>query len=152
MILDHLRFWKRYASLQPRIQAALDYLQGSDFARLDDGRYHLDGESIVAIVSRYQTKALADAVWESHRRYIDVQYVAEGHERFGYVPLDRGGAITTPYNADRDVVFYEPAEDTLRLTAGHFAIFYPEDIHAPGLATDLKTPSDVLKVVVKVAV
>jgi YhcH/YjgK/YiaL family protein len=38
----------------------------------------------------------------------------------------------------------------VRLTAGQFTIFFPDDAHAPCSAWD--GPEDVLKVVVKVAV
>ncbi|MDX1965845.1 MAG: YhcH/YjgK/YiaL family protein [Planctomycetaceae bacterium] len=151
MIFDSLRQASRYANLDASLRTALDYVQSSDFARMDDGRYNLEGDHLFAIVSRYQTKPLGHAVWESHRKYIDVQVMVQGTERMGYVPLDRAPEIKTPYDAGRDVIFYQPGEDTLRFSAGHFAIFFPEDIHAPGLAQDLATPEEVFKVVVKVA-
>lgn len=152
MILDSLRHWTRYLSLGSGIRSALEYLHGSDFDRLDNGRYNLDGDQVYAIVNRYQTKPLTDAVWEAHRKYIDVQFVVRGTERLGYIPLDRAPEIVTPYDFQRDVTLYAPGDDMLRFSAGQFAILYPDDIHAPGLACDLQTPSEVLKVVVKVAV
>ncbi len=150
MIFDSLRNWQRY-TLNPDLRTALEYLQSSDFARMDDGRYNLGGDDLYAMVSRYKTRTPEAAIWESHRRYIDVQFVVQGTERLGYIPLERGPEVKTPYDAGRDVIFYQPGEDTLRFSAGQFAILWPEDIHAPGLAQDLATPCEVLKVVVKVA-
>jgi YhcH/YjgK/YiaL family protein len=152
MIFDSLHYRSRYRTLPSGLWTALDYLAGSDFDRLDDGRYQLEGDRLFAIVSRYATKLPGDAVWESHRKYVDVQYVVRGVERLGYVPLDRAPEIKTPYQAEQDVVFYQPGTDSLRFAAGQFAILFPEDIHAPGLAVDRETPSEVLKVVVKVAI
>ena len=151
MVIDQLRHALRYVGLDARIRTALDYLHSGDFARMDEGRYELAGPDLYAVVSRYSTKTWNDAIWESHRRYIDVQYVVEGVERMGYVPLDRAPAVKTPYDAARDVIFYEPGEDSFRFAAGQVAILWPDDIHAPGLAEDRQTPSNVLKVVMKVA-
>lgn len=152
MIFDSLRNAPRYFGIAASLRTALEYLQTSDFARMDDGKYQLDGDRLFAMVSRYRTKLPPEAVWESHRRYIDVQYVVQGVERLGYGPLERPPMVKTPYDASRDVIFYEPGTDTLRFAAGQFAILYPEDIHAPGLAEDGQAPGEVLKVVMKVAV
>lgn len=151
MIFDTIRHWSRYTGLSAGVKSALEYVHGSDFDRLDDGRYHLDGDLLFAMVSRYRTRTREMAVWESHRKYIDVQFVVRGVERLGYVPLSRSPGIQTEYNGERDVMFHAPGTDTLLFSEGDFAILYPEDVHAPGLASDLVTPSDVLKVVVKVA-
>jgi YhcH/YjgK/YiaL family protein len=150
MILDHLDRADLYRGLSPGIATALDYLQSTDFSSVADGRYPLGESGVVALVSRYRTKSPADAVWESHRRNIDVQYVAMGSERFGYVPIDRAPPVKTAYSDEKDVMFYEPGADTLQLSAGQFAIFFPHDIHAPSLADG--AAGEVLKVVMKVPV
>lgn len=81
--------------------------------------------------------------------YIDIQYVVEGVERMGYV--NRSYARErTPYDADRDVAFYEPGEDYLTVRAGVVAIFGPEDVHSPSVAAG--APSPVRKIVIKAAV
>ncbi len=152
MIIDDLQQAALYAGLGTRIQRALAWLAETDFNTIPTGRYPLDGDHLFAMVSRYTTKTPDHAVWESHRRYIDVQYVATGEERMGWAPLSRAPAIQTEYSSERDVIFYESGEDTLKFTAGQFMILYPDDVHAPGLAVDLQTPSEVVKVVIKVAV
>jgi len=150
MILDRLENASMYRGLGARIAAALDYLCGVEAARLSPGRYELDGDRLVAIVQRYRTKPLVEAVWEAHRRYFDVQYVAEGIERMGYVALDARLAIRQPYDAGRDVVFFDAWGDLFEVAAGSFAVFAPRDVHAPGLvAGPSGEPAEVLKVVVK---
>ncbi len=150
MILESLSRVARCRSLSPGIAAALQYLQSTDLTSLPDGKVEIDGPRLIANVARYQTKRPEQAVWESHRKYIDVQYVVSGVERIGYVPLENAPPVQSPYNETKDVIFYEPGHDSFTLRAGQFTIFYPEDIHAPSLADG--EPSAVVKVVMKVLV
>lgn len=153
MIVDKIENYAKYRNLPAPLYRAIEYIGSTDFSHVANGQYELDGKRMVSIVNRYKTKTLDHAVWESHRKYIDVQFVAGGHERFGLVALDNAPAVTAPYNEERDVIFYEPGVETYDAPAGTFMIFYPEDIHAPSLATGVPpTPSEVVKVVVKVAV
>ena len=56
--------------------------------------------------------------------------------------------ISKPYDAAKDIVFFDARGDLFRVRAGQIAIFAPHDLHAPGLAAG-SVPSEVLKVVVK---
>jgi biofilm protein TabA len=150
MILDHLARADRYRGGHAGIATAFDYLRTVDFSKLVDGRNAIDGDWLFAMLNRYRTKPHAEAVWESHRKYIDVQYLVSGSEWMGYVPLDRAPMVAMPYDAPRDVAFYAAGTDGFLMTAGQFAVFFPEDIHAPGLMGGKAV--DVVKVVVKVAV
>ncbi|MDB5346737.1 MAG: hypothetical protein JWP89_5114 [Schlesneria sp.] len=153
MIVDNIENYAKYANLPEPLYRAIEYIGSTDFNHVESGQYELDGKQMVSIVNRYQTKTMDKAVWESHRKYIDVQFVAGGHERFGLISLDKAPAVTTPYDEKKDVIFYEPGTDTFDAPAGTFMIFYPDDIHAPGLATGAPPkPKEVVKVVVKVAV
>ncbi len=151
MIYDFLANAETYRHVKPGIALALDYLKKTNFTDVPSGKYELDGGKVYALVQRYKTKPVAGSVWESHRKFIDVQFVFRGEERFGYVPLSEAPAVTQPYDDATDALLYAPATATLPLKAGQFAVFYPQDIHAPCLA-DNDMPSDVIKVVVKVAV
>lgn len=153
MITDHISNHAKYAHLPAALQRAIEYIGSTDFTFVESGQYELDGRKMVSMVQRYQTKLPHQAVWESHRKYIDVQFVAGGHERFGHIALASAPPIKTPYSEEKDVIFYEPGLQTYDAPMGTFMIFYPDDIHAPGLAAG--TPpvaSEVVKVVVKVAV
>jgi len=153
MIVDKIENYARYADLPAPLYRAIEYIGSTDFSHVENGQYELDGKKMISIVNRYRTKTEDKAVWESHRKYIDVQFVARGHERFGHVPLGSAPPVATPYNPDKDVMFYEPGVETYDAPSGTFMIFYPDDVHAPGLACGVPpTPSEVVKVVVKVAV
>jgi len=148
MIFDQLDQLRDYGKLSHGIPAAIDYLLHTDFTQVSEGRYELDGERLVAIVQRYQTKPMAEARWEAHRRFIDVQYVLEGEEQMGHLLCRPGLTVEQPYDESKDVVFYKGQGTFFRMMEGDTAIFLPQDAHAPGLAVNDK-PIEVRKVVVK---
>jgi biofilm protein TabA len=153
MIVDRIENYAKYMHLPSGIVRAIEYIGSTDFTHVENGQYELDGKKLVSIVMRYKTKQLENAIWESHRKYIDVQFMAGGNERFGYAPMSSAPPITTPYNEDKDVIFYEPGTEMHDAPMGTFMIFYPDDIHAPSLAFgNPPISSEVVKVVVKVAV
>jgi YhcH/YjgK/YiaL family protein len=153
MIVDKIENYAKYANLPRALYRAIEYIGSTDFSYVENGQYELDGKRMISIVNRSQTRTLDNAIWESHRKYIDVQFVAGGHERFGHVPLASAPPVQTPYNESKDVFFYEPGLETFDAPAGTFMIFYPDDVHAPGLATGVPPkPAEVVKGVVKVAV
>ena len=150
MIVDRLENAGLFRPLGTEIALALDYLCRTDFAQTPNGRYELDGDRVFALVQRYQTKPRAEARWEAHRQYLDVQYVAEGIERIGYAPLDIGLAVGQAYDSQKDVIFYDVQGDFVTLRAGSFAVFNPCDVHAPGVASEApEAAAEVCKVVVK---
>ena len=153
MIVDSMKNYAKYMNMRADIVKAIEYLGGTDFTHVENGQYELDGKKMISIVQRYQTRLDDVAVWESHRKYIDVQFMAYGGERVGIAELATAPNVKTPYSDERDVVFYEPGTKYFDAPMGTFMIFYPEDIHAPCLARgNPPTPEEVVKVVVKVAV
>jgi biofilm protein TabA len=136
MILDRLDNADLYGGLGTNIAAALDYLRRTDFSQMPVGRHEVDGDRVFAIVQRYRPKPLEQIVWEAHRKYIDVQFVAAGTERMGYVPLGDGLQVRSPYDAEKDAILFDAEGQLLTLSAGEFAVFFPCDVHAPGLATE----------------
>lgn len=149
MIVDKLSSSIIYSVLNERIAKAFQYLKGIEFNDLPPGKYEIDGDNIFAIVAEYQTKDESEGKPESHKKYIDVQYVAEGCELMGYAPLVNQ-EISEPYNKENDIIFYKTKCSFLELSEGMFAIFFPDDIHLPGIRVGEK--SLVKKVVVKIKV
>jgi biofilm protein TabA len=150
MILDSIHNRAFYKYLGSGIADALEYLAKTDFSKMPDGKYELDGQRMFAIVQHYRPKPLDEIVWEAHRKYIDVQYVARGTERMGYVALGEGLSVKQPYDPNRDAAFYDVDGNLFTISQGSFAVFAPGDVHAPGLATASPTSAgEVLKVVVK---
>lgn len=148
MIIDLLSNVGLYAGLDRPLVVALRFLRETDLDALPLGKHEIEGTRIFAVVAEYQTKPIEQAAWEGHRKYWDVQYVAAGVERMGYVNIERAKP-RTPYDADKDLEFFEGAGNFLTVHAGMFAIFSPRDVHMPGLVAG--GPTTVRKIVVKVA-
>lgn len=151
MILDTLANLSHYKGLTKRLDTAFQWLQSTSLAALDDGEFEIDREHIRAIVQRYTTVPEEGRRYEAHRRFIDIQCVVRGVERMLVQPV---ASLTpdTPYDSDGDIVFFEPAGTLTKivLQENMFAVFFPQDAHMPMLIAE--SPTDVLKVVLKVAV
>jgi YhcH/YjgK/YiaL family protein len=149
MISDTLEQCRRYTSLSPRFAAAFEFLEKLP-AGQPIGRYDLDGNNCFAMVQTYTTKPLDQARFETHRQYIDIQFIQAGRETMLWSPLAALTQVTEPYVAEKDVIFYAtpPQLTPINLGAGQFVIFFPTDGHAGGLAIDGQ--SEVRKVVIKV--
>jgi YhcH/YjgK/YiaL family protein len=151
MIVDRLGSPALAALDHPRLRRALDYLSSTDVRSLTPGRHELDGDRLFALVQDFATRPPEACRWESHRQYIDVQFVADGVERMGWIPVARARELE-PYDAARDVAFYAAGGDFITLEAGMLAIFWPTDVHAPCCSPAGAEPRQVRKVVVKVRV
>jgi biofilm protein TabA len=149
VIVDRLGNRAVDAHLPPRVRQALEYLRTTDMAAVALGRHELDGDRLFALVQEYTTRPPDTCVWEAHRKYIDVQYVVQGAERMGHARLGQV-AERAAYDPARDVVFFEPGNRFVTVGAGTFAIFGPDDVHAPCAA--VADPLPVRKVVVKAAI
>ena len=68
----------------------------------------------------------------------------------GWAPLSTLAETTQPYREDNDIAFFgTPARVVpVHLLAGDFVIFFPQDGHAPGVAS--AGPTEVRKVVIKI--
>ena len=146
MIIDQLKNASMYFGLGPRVEAALRYLQGTDFEQVEPGRYEIDGDRVFALVQEYESKPKEEGFWEAHRQYVDVQYVASGAEHMGYAPAERLQAGV--YDAEKDFLKLDGDGEFLKVRAGSFVILAPQDAHMPGTA--ITAPQPVKKVVVKV--
>jgi YhcH/YjgK/YiaL family protein len=149
MIADQLANAALYSKISDRIATALKYLESTDFSKVEVGKYELEGKDVFAMVSEYQTKNLAEAKWEAHQNYADVQFIVSGQEKMGYAPLETM-QIKDAYNAEKDMVVLTGSGDYVTATPGTFIIFFPHDAHQP--CVSIGSGSQVKKVVVKVKV
>lgn len=149
MIIDKLSNSNLYSGLGERINKAFDYLKKTDFSKTGLGKYEIDGGNIFALVNEYNTKNENEGKLEAHKKYIDVQFVAKGSELMGYAPLENQKVIDE-YNEQNDITFFAGDKSFTKVDEGMFAIFFPTDVHLPGIKFDEK--SYVKKVVIKVKV
>ena len=104
---------------------------------------HIDANVFVTTQCR---TAHAIACLSRPQRYIDIQIVLSGEERFGWVPVS--DIKFNNYNPEKDVMLSDQKTTTFfTLHAGEFVIFFPEDGHAPQGG---KSDTFVRKAIVKV--
>ncbi len=149
MIYSKLSDANCYRGLSKGLDRAIEWLENADFTRIEDGRYDLDGPDFRAIISTASTVAPEEAVMESHKKYIDLQYIIEGEENFFVEHLEEMGAPTSE-NAERDIYFYKGAkkEQMILVPEGYFMILFPQDAHATRVMTN--EPKQTRKVILKV--
>ncbi|EGO65383.1 YhcH/YjgK/YiaL family protein [Acetonema longum] len=139
----------------PLLQKGLQYLKNTDFSKLAAGRYEIDGDILFALVQEYEPQPKQDRKAETHAKYADVQYVAQGQECIGFARLTPDCEVAEDKLAEKDAVFYKTVKDEvdLVLDAGSYAVFMPADVHRPcclGPAGRVQVKKVVLKVKVSV--
>jgi YhcH/YjgK/YiaL family protein len=147
MVIDTLANSARYECLHPRFKAAFAFLRRADLDAIALGRTEIDGSALFALTQAYETKPIQEGKLEAHRKYIDIQFILEGEEFIGYAPLG-GQPVSKPFDAEKDIGFYDGEAWFTRLRKGMFAIFFPEDAHLPSRHTD--KPFQVKKIVLKI--
>lgn len=129
----------------------IDFLKENkdNFIDKEVGVYELKGKDIFYQVIETETEEFEKRNAESHKEYLDVQFVVKGEEKIGITPLKESYKVKEYYE-ERDLIFYEQVENEgyIYASEGCVSIFYPEDIHKPQIAVD--KPSLEKKVVVKV--
>ena len=151
MIFDSLKFCEQYCSLHKHLRAVFDFLEKATREDLPVGRYELEGKELFAMVQEYSSHLPEEVSFEGHLRYIDVQYVLSGVEVMD-ASTYKDAQPKTEYNEEKDVQFFEDhaAPVTCTVRAGEFVIFFPQDLHKPGMCAN-RQPAPVKKVVVKIA-
>jgi YhcH/YjgK/YiaL family protein len=142
---------KEYADIKkshPMFEKAFDAAEKLLLTDPADGRYDVEGDDVYIAVSTYETKPLnGDRRFEAHREYIDIQLLLSGRELIGFAPMS-ALEVTDEYRPDYELYGMVDIFDKVMLEKGKFAVIYPGEPHAPGLAAD--KPEQVRKMVIKV--
>lgn len=148
MILDSLNNTAAYEGLHPLFKKAFDYIKETDFSTIESGKTELDGNKLIVNVASIFGKAKEEAAIETHNKYIDIQLPLMGVEKIGWKAGSELKEISVPYCNEKDITFYidRPTAFT-KIYPGQFAIYFPEDGHAPGIGQGA-----IKKVIVKVLV
>ena len=140
-----------YFQHKERWDKAFKFLKESDLQNMELKRYDLDGNNLYVLLSEYMSKNEEDARYEAHRKYLDIQYVVSGKELIGIAPLAQMKDILEPYSEVKDIMFMTVNPGTnYKAMPDRFFIFFPEDLHRPGLKDGENSP--VRKAVVKVKI
>ena len=150
MIFDNVKNRALYYGAHPLMKQAFELALTLTDPSVPMGRH--DGENGVYVMkSTYESKVTDVATYEAHREYIDLQILVSGKERILDCDLD-ALTVTHPYEPDYllGTAKEGASEQTLMMGEGDFAVFYPTDAHAPGLAAG--ESASVVKLVAKIPV
>lgn len=154
MIMDNLyTSHVDYGEMSAKLDKAFAWLRANDLKSIKPGqKIVIDGERINAQIQAYETLQPHETRFEAHRSYIDIQIVVSGREIIYWAPLAALTEIDTPYNYEKDAVFFKDPQVSVPLTLqeGDYAVFFPTDGHKPRCVVAESEP--VGKIVVKVAV
>lgn len=131
-------------------EQAFRFLKEADLKKLPIGKQELEGKHLFIAVSEYDSKDLNETKYESHKKYIDIQYVISGEEKMGITTLDKVEPDGI-YDEEKDLAFYHSTEGEYHnATPGNFLVFFPEDVHRPSVKVGESVP--VKKAVVKLLI
>lgn len=134
MILDSLKNAASVLKLNPLFKQAFDFIQKNDLSKMELGKTIIDGDKLFVSVMEIDGKMLEAAKMESHVKYIDIQVVISGVETMGWAAIEHCTDALEPFNTEKDLQFFTTKPSTLiTVNPGEFAIFFPEDGHAPGI-------------------
>lgn len=135
MVIDDLTHLKDYTRLLPTLETVISFLNNNDLQTLSDGCFELDADGHFMNLQTIPPKAPEQAILEAHRQMIDIQIPLTGDETMGYTSI--GKLKATPYDEAKDISFYEEKPELFfTVKKGMFAIFFPQDAHAPGITSD----------------
>lgn len=144
MILDKIENLKSYEKINPLFSKVVEFINNTDLNKQELGKIKIDGDNVIVNFAQSKAKSKEEAKLESHNNYIDIQIPLSSNEIMGYSP--RVELPEEEYNSEKDITFYKGlAESYFTVKPGMFAIFFPEDAHAPAV-----TENGVKKVIFKV--
>ena len=149
MIVDTIKNASKYFSVHPLFEKAFEYIGQTDLANAPDGKLDIE-EGLKAIFSNKagMTAEASVAKFECHNNHIDIQLCINGIETIGWKPREKCMTENGGYNSEKDVQLYNEQPDMyFQLTNGQFAIFFPEDVHAPMIGE-----GEIKKLVIKVKI
>ena len=140
MIIDTIDNLAKYEAVNPLFKDVVDFLKKNDLNKLEAGKHPIKGADLFVNITTAKGRTPDAAVLETHRKMIDIQIPLDVPETYGYTPLCR--LPEEKYNAEKDITKYGDlmAESFVDYQPGMFAIFFPQDGHAPciSMAPEIK--------------
>ncbi len=152
MIVDTITNIQIYKNIIPLLVQVKNYIKTNNLQNMKTGKHTIITDELYVIISDYETKPSSLVVWESHRKFLDLQLVISGNEILYYTPRNIL-KVKQEYNETDDYMLYETDDGIysgIILESGNFCILYPDDAHRPGCSCN--TISPVKKAVFKIKI
>lgn len=131
MVIDTLDNFGKYTSLNPLFQEVADFMATHDLRTLEEGKHPIHGADLFVNVTTAKGRTSGEATLEIHRRMVDIQIPLDREETYGYTPLE--DLPEADFNEEKDIAKFPglPSQSHVTCRPGMFAIFFPQDGHAP---------------------
>jgi len=149
MIIDTLDNLGKYVALNPLFADVVEFLNTHDLQTMEAGSYPIKDKDVALKLSLTKQRTKETAFLETHIEMIDIQVPITCAETFGYSPLCDLPAFE--YEAEKDITKYGDTKPQTYVTVnpGQFAIFFPQDGHAPCIIEEEEIKKAIFKVKVK---
>ena len=146
MVIDTLDNLYHYEVLNPLFKEVADFLKSSDFNEMEDGKYVIKEGALFLNLTIAKGTTPDKALMETHNEMIDIQIPISSTETFGYSP--RCDLPETVYDTEKDITKYPGvlAQSYITCRPGMFAIFFPQDGHAPCISMEKEFRKAIFKV------
>ena len=135
MIFTNLNDDLQNKSLAKKIYECIKFTKENDLKSYEPGKYEIPGTEIKMNIDHYNTKSEEQGGWESHLKYLDVQIMLEGQEYIAFNNIHN--LEETERIVENDFLKHKgPELFRVLLKAGDVLVFYPEDVHMPGLQVE----------------
>jgi biofilm protein TabA len=121
-------FYVAYHRNKQLWDSAFAFLKNQDLQEIKPGKYPIAGDRVYATVSEAPSRKIEEVKWESHKKYIDLQYIIKGKEMIGIADTSMA-IITKPYSDD--VINYNAEGKYYVAAPGSFFLFFPNNAHRP---------------------
>lgn len=103
------------------------------------------------MVEEYITKKEYPCTLQSHKNYIEVQWILHGQEMIKIYDIDKL-IPEISYDLDKDIAFWKPVDNMTQilLNSGSYVVLYPNYAYTSSIM--VKEQSAVRKIVIKVKI
>ncbi len=133
MIFTTIDQLAKYVPQIPLLEVVCKELNQSNLLSLDEGKYDLLGEDVFYMVNLYTSSKENNKMYEFHKKYIDVQVMLSGSELCLWSNNNADLNTVDPSIKDISFQYVEKESASLNLDTGNVAIFFPGELHKPGL-------------------
>lgn len=143
MIIGYLNDEETYGKMIPHLQEICRIVNESEGKPC--GRYETDWGFYM--IQEGETSPAVEGLFESHRKYADVQCLVKGCEYLEWQDCEKL-LPEVPYSEEKDAQFWKGQGTQIEIHPGMFYVMYPRDGHKA--CCHVKEQTSYRKVVVKV--
>lgn len=145
MVIDTIENLEKYVSLNPLFKDVVEFIKSNNLESLEVGKHAIKGADLFVNIQMAKGKTKEAALLETHKKMIDIQIPLSAPETYGYTPLC--DLPEAEYNEEKDITKYVGEAYTyVTCKPGEFAIFFPQDGHAPCISGEAEIKKAIFKV------